>query len=202
MSDRLAVFLRAPRPGTVKTRIAADLGPGQALDIYRDLLARVLAALPARLPVELRHTPDDAGPELEPLRRDGWTLAPQGPGDLGERLARAAGEAFAAGVRRWVVVGTDTPEVTAADLAWAFANLASHDVVMGPATDGGYWLLGLSRPAPSLFTGIPWGGDGVAEATTRAAEAAGLRLARLRTLDDIDTASDWRAWRRRAGIAD
>jgi hypothetical protein len=197
MADRLVVFLRVPRLGTVKTRLAAELGPDAALEIYRDLLARVLAALPARLPVELRFTPDDAEPEIRPLLRGNWTAVPQGPGDLGERLARAAREAFDAGTRRWVVVGTDAPEITAADLAWAFSGLVASEGVVGPAEDGGYWLLGLSRFVPELFAGIPWGESGVLDATESAARSAGLRMTRLRRLADIDTAADWRAWQRR-----
>ncbi len=198
MADRLAVFLRAPRPGTVKTRIAAECGPEKTLEIYRELVAITLGALPARLPVELRFTPDDATDEIRPLLRDGWTAVPQGAGDLGERLGRAAEDAFAGGVRRWVVVGTDTPEMSAADLAWAFSGLVANDVVLGPALDGGYWLLGLSRRAPGLFGGIPWGESTVLDKTEAAARAGGLRCSRIRELADIDTAADWRAWKARS----
>ncbi len=197
MTDRLVVFLRAPRPGTVKTRIAAELGDDQALAIYRELLAVVLDALPTRLPVELRFTPDDAGAEIQPLLRSGWTAVAQGDGDLGERLARSARDAFESGARRWVVIGTDAPEITAADLAWAFSGLVANDVVVGPALDGGYWILGLSRFTTGLFEGIPWGESNVLEATETAARAAGLRLSRLRPLADIDTGADWRGYQTR-----
>ena len=99
-----------------------------------------------------------------------------------------------------VVLGTDTPELTAADLEAAFAGLEDADVVLGPATDGGYWLIGLKRPFAELFTNIPWGGPGVLTATEAAGAAAGLRIRRLRWLSDIDTAADWEAWQQRLGL--
>lgn len=196
-SDHLVIFVRAPRPGTVKTRIGAELGDPAALRIYRRLLD-VLAARLAPLPsAEWRVTPDEALEEIRPWLQAGWRAVPQGKGDLTARLIRAFGEAFAAGARRVVVIGSDCPEITAEDIRDAWRLLEEHDVVLGPAADGGYWAIGLNSPQPRLFEEIPWSTARVLEATRQRAQAAGLRHASLRTLPDIDTAADWDAWQQR-----
>ncbi len=197
MSDRLLVFLRAPRVGQVKTRLARDVGAPRALTLYRDLVERVLGSLAAIRNVQLCFTPDDAAPEVSPWLRPGWTAAPQGDGDLGLRLIHALGRAFDEGAQRVVVIGTDAPEIGSSDIADAFAVLEATDGVIGPAPDGGYWLIGLNRSVPAIFTDIPWGGPGVLAATEAAGVAAGLRIRRLRWLADIDTGADLEAWHQR-----
>ncbi len=196
---RVIVFLKAPRPGQVKTRLAADLDGEAAAGIYRMLVGRTLGRVEGLGDVELRYTPDDAEAEVEVegwRRQAGWRLRPQGAGDLGERLGRALAEAFGEGAGRVVVVGTDCPWLEASDVGDAFAALGRSDVVMGPAEDGGYWLLGMDRARPELLRGIPWSTPGVYEATLQRAREAGLRVAELRRLRDVDTLEDWRAWLR------
>jgi glycosyltransferase A (GT-A) superfamily protein (DUF2064 family) len=83
--------------------------------------------------------------------------------------------------------------VTAADIEQAWLALEEHDLVLGPATDGGYWLIALQQPQPSLFHDIPWSSEHVLQETLQRATAAGLRVHQLRTLSDVDTAEDWRA---------
>ncbi len=190
------MFLKAPRPGFVKSRIAADLDSESAVAIYQVLVGMTLSHLPAMKDVELRFTPDDAAAELGSWRRPGWSLRPQGDGDLGERLLRAVEEAFSEGAPGVVVLGGDCPEFVAKDIEDALESLAGHDVVIGPAVDGGYWLLGLRRSCPELFRGIPWGTDQVFEETRKKALAAGLSVAELRRLRDIDLLEDWRTWLR------
>jgi rSAM/selenodomain-associated transferase 1 len=153
---RLLVFLRAPREGQVKTRLAREIGPVAALEAYRALLQRTLDAAADFGPVELRFTPSDALPLVEPLLRPGWTAVAQGDGDLGERLDSAFRDAFRDGFQRVMVVGSDCPEIGPEDLGLADERLSETDVVLGPAIDGGYWLLGLRRPAPFLFRDMPW----------------------------------------------
>ena len=191
-ADRLIVFVKAPRPGSVKTRIAEALGAKAAAAIYRILAERVLANLAGLREVELRFAPDDALPEIAPWLRRGWRACPQGEGDLGVRLQRAFADAFAAGARRVVVIGSDCPEVGAADIREAWQALAGADVALGPARDGGYWLIGLAQPQPRLFTDMPWSTAGVFRQTVERAGALGLRVARLRQLADVDTAADWK----------
>jgi len=193
--QKLVIFLKAPRRGTVKTRLAAALGPEAALAAYRELVERILSQLRELPPVELRFTPDDAREEIQPRLAPGWSAASQGPGDLGTRLTRAFADAFAAGAGRVVVIGSDCPEVTAADIREAWTALGSHDLVLGPAHDGGYWLVGLRRPAPELFADISWSTASVFEETLARARSQGLGVRLLRTLRDVDTPEDWEHYR-------
>ena len=191
---RLLVFLKAPRPGVAKTRIAATLGDQAALDIHRELVTGTLARIagsPDGSDVELRFAPDDAAIEIAPWLRPGWRAVPQGGGDLGARLSRAFDDAFADGCNGVVVIGTDCPDLTAADLRAAWDALGDHDVVVGPAQDGGYWLLGTSAPRPGLFADIAWSSSSVLADTLSIARSEGLSVRLLRRLNDIDTAQDW-----------
>jgi|ERR1043166_391694 rSAM/selenodomain-associated transferase 1 len=142
--------------------------------------------------VELRFTPDDAGASVSAWLHPGWQLKPQGAGDLGEKLKRSFDESFQEGFERVVIIGSDAPEVTRKDIESAWHYLRDHDVVLGPAKDGGYWLIGLRGPQPSLFEGIPWSSSAVLEQTVLRVRAAGLTGHFLRTLADIDTEEDWR----------
>jgi rSAM/selenodomain-associated transferase 1 len=190
---RLIVFLRAPRPGFVKTRLAAALGPDSACAAYRRLIEHLLPALrESSLPVELRFTPDDAAGEVSRWLDPGWTLSPQGEGDLGDRLFRAVAESQAAGVERTLVIGTDCPYLISQDLQQAATALADADLVLGPAQDGGYWLIGLRRPIATLFEGIPWSTDRVLAVTKERAQSEGLVVRQLRCLADVDTPEDYR----------
>lgn len=195
-SEQLVILLKAPRAGLVKTRLAATIGPQEAAAAYRTLAECVFSNLRDWPGVELRHTPDDAGSELHVWQRPGWSLVPQGSGDLGDRLARAFAEHFLRGTRKVAILGADCPEVSHLDIMAAMAALENDDVVLGPATDGGYWLVGLRAPNPQLFRRIAWGTGQVYAQTEAIAAHAGLRLARLRTLSDVDTEEDWRHWRR------
>lgn len=195
-AGRVIVFLKSPRPGLVKTRLAAELDEAAAAAIGVVLVNRTTAALARWEQVELRFAPDDAQAEIERWRRSGWSMTPQGPGDLGGRLQRAFSEAFAAGGSPVLVVGTDCPGLTSEDIADAFAALAGSQVVLGPAEDGGYWLIGLRQPAPELFEGIPWSTDQVFTTTEARARASGRSVAVLRRQLDVDTLADWRRWQK------
>ncbi len=190
--EKLIVFVKAPRPGEVKTRLAKTLGNTRACEAYRTLVAAVLKNISALNGVELRFAPDDARDEIAPWLRSDWTAAPQGEGDLGERLRRASAEAFAAGAGRVVMIGSDCPDVRTADARTAWNKLRSHDVVVGPATDGGYWLIGLRAPGPELFEEIAWSSDQVLGQTFQRARTAGLSIHLLRILEDVDTEQDWK----------
>jgi len=123
----------------------------------------------------------------------GDPLEPQAPGDLGGRMAAAFAAAFAAGARRVAIVGTDVPWLDRATVARALDGLATHDAVVGPAPDGGYYLLALRAPQPALFEGIAWSGPHVLEATLAHAARLGLRTQSLPVLRDVDTLADVRA---------
>ena len=191
---RLIIFVKAPRAGFVKTRLAAALGPHGALAAYRALVERVLGELSPLRDVELRFTPDDAASEISTWLRPCWRTAPQGEDDLGARMSRAFAEAFASGATRVVLIGSDCPHVTTGDIAAAAAALDDHDAVLGPAEDGGYWLVALRAPAPGLFGQIAWSTEGVLTQTLARAQSLGLRVHLLRTLPDVDTVEDWQRY--------
>lgn len=195
--SRLLVFLKAPRPGFVKTRLAATLGTDLALAAYRALAERTLRQVAGIDRVTLCVTPDDAEPEIAPWVRPAWSVLPQGAGDLGQRLARAFVAAFAGGATRVAAIGTDCPELTAADVDAAWQALSKVDVVLGPACDGGYWLIALRQPQPAIFQGIDWGTERVLSQTLDTARQAGLSVDLLRELSDVDDEADWHAYRAR-----
>lgn len=196
---RLIVFLKAPRPGTVKTRLAATLGTVSACAAYRYLVETLLRQLPALENVELCFTPDDASSEVKPWAQPSWRLTAQGNGDLGCRLEQAFRRSFDEGAGRVIIIGSDCPDVGERDIQAAWTALSSHDVVLGPATDGGYWLIGLRAPQPDLLANIPWSTDGVLRETLERCRAAGLKTHLLRELSDVDTEADWRRFLAKVG---
>ena len=202
-SDLLLVFLKAPRPGAVKTRLASRLGSDAAAELYRALAeAEVHATRPAGGEYDrlLCFTPPDAHAEMEGWFPGEQLLAQQGA-DLGERMARAFDEGFRRGAPRVAIIGGDVPWVSRSDVAEAFRSLADHDVVLGPARDGGYYLLALARPQPGVFRGIAWSTPSVLAATVERAEALGLSVRLLEPLPDIDTVEDVRSeWERLAPL--
>jgi uncharacterized protein len=186
------VFVRAPRRGEVKTRLAAGIGADAALAVYRRLAERAVAAARGVEGAEVRihHTPAEAADEVRAWLGEGPRYLPQREGDLGERMEAAFAEAFAAGARRVVIVGSDLPALSPALLRRAFAALDASGAVLGPARDGGYYLLGLARPLPSLFEGIAWSTPAVLPATLERLRAAGVAPVLLEELADVDEPSD------------
>ena len=197
-SERLVVFVRAPRPGAVKTRLAETLGATAACDAYRVLVETLLNELSEVANLELRFTPDDASAEIKPWLRKSWQMRPQGQGSLGRRLQTAFAETLSRGAQRVAIIGSDCPSVTSRDIEAAWSALETNDVVIGPARDGGYWLIGLCQPQPTLFDGIAWSTETVLRETLQRAEAVGLRVKFLRELSDVDTEADWRAFNQEA----
>ncbi|HMJ63821.1 MAG TPA: TIGR04282 family arsenosugar biosynthesis glycosyltransferase [Candidatus Binatia bacterium] len=197
----LIVFVKAPRPGRVKTRLAQSVGSKAACLIYQILVSRVLAQVGSLRSVELRFHPAAARNEIRQWCRRGWSIAPQGGGDLGERLKRAFREAFSARFDRVALIGSDCPELTARDIEQAWNALDGNDVVLGPSRDGGYWLVALHNSIPKLFAKIPWSTDRVLAATLAHAKSARLRVHLLRELADVDTEDDWKAYLRRNAFA-
>src|SRR5262245_46417110 len=190
-ADRLIIFVKAPQAGQVKTRLAAEIGADAACAAYARLVEELLQRLRKLPRVELRFTPDDTRHRIQAWLAPGWEAQPQGSGDLGARLARAFDEAFAAGAQGVVIIGSDCPEVGAADIHAAWEGLQTSDVVLGPATDGGYWLIGLRTRQPILFADMPWSSSTVLAETLKQARKAGLKIRKLRELSDVDTAADW-----------
>lgn len=192
--EHLIIFVKAPRPGAVKTRLAQAIGPDAACAAYRQLAETLLDRLASLRNVELRFSPDDGTNDVEPWRRNDWRKAPQGGGDLGARLANAFRDAFGRGFKRVVIIGSDCPDVQPADVREAWVALRDRDLVIGPAADGGYWLIGLRHEQPTLFERIAWSSNEVFAQTIARAAAANLRTKVLRELSDVDTEADWRGF--------
>jgi rSAM/selenodomain-associated transferase 1 len=182
MRDTVIVFARAPRLGTVKRRLACDVGDRAALRFYRGNLARLLRELARdrRFRTVLAATPDHVRVRW-PVR---VPVVGQRGGDLGQRMHRAC-----AAYGRVAIVGTDIPALGAGDVAAAFRALGRAQAVFGPSEDGGYWLVALSpwRPARP-FGGVRWSTEHALADTL--ANFAGRRVALLRVLRDVDTAAD------------
>ncbi len=197
MKDKRAVLVmaKAPRPGLAKTRLAPMLGDARCACLQAALITLTAAVATSVAPgaTFVAFDPPDARDELAGLVPPGVELVPQRGGHLGERLAAAVTDVYAAYRGPLAVVGTDIPLLGARHLRGAFAVLASgDDVVLGPAHDGGYYLAGMTRPESSLFDIAPqlWGGPGVLDATVARVEADGLRCHLLEELRDLDTPED------------
>ena len=196
-AERLAVFVRAPVRGAVKTRLAATLGDQAALAAYEQLLTALCTRLSALPPhsIAMHHTPDDGAPALSRWLQSGWSVRPQGDGPLGTRLSRAVLNALAEGVQRLVIIGSDCPVIQESDIREAWRALNTHDVVLGPAEDGGYWAIGLRSPRVEVFREIAWSSAEVLQQTLARCRELHLSVHTLRPLRDIDTQADWEAWR-------
>lgn len=187
----MLIFIKNPRLGKVKTRLARTVGPEEALRIYGFLLDKTReAALAVAAQRWLFYSE-----ECETA--DGWPEADfqkfvQRGDDLGARMAAAFEQAFRAGATRAVVIGSDCPGLNGAFLDEAFSRLDDADFVLGPTPDGGYYLLGMKAPAPALFQDIPWSTETVRALTLEKIRAAGKSCSLLPELSDIDTEEDWR----------
>jgi len=192
--DQLTIFTRYPEPGQTKTRLIDELGREGAAALQKKLTEKTLQKIDQLL----------ATTTFEPvIYFEGGELAsmqswlgrdrrykPQGDGDLGEKLKRAFDDAFDAGAQRVVTIGCDCPGLAIEHINRAFDALYFHDLVLGPASDGGYYLIGIKRPLDELFENIPWGTDRVFETTVSLAQQLGLSAAILEELHDVDRPED------------
>ncbi len=176
----------------MKTRLAASIGADAALRVYRRLAEHTVAEALAVAGAEVRvhFTPADAEPAVRAWLGAGPALLPQAGGDLGARMREAFAGAFADGHRRVVIIGSDLPEMRADLLRRAIALLDEHVAVVGPARDGGYYLLGLTELVEGIFDGIAWSTPGVLAATLERLAAAGIAPVLLEPLTDVDEAGD------------
>jgi rSAM/selenodomain-associated transferase 1 len=208
MSKRrvLGLFAKWPEPGTVKTRLAhndAAWGARVAHALLLDALQRFAAVNVQRM---LVFTPAERESDFAVLTAERYALAPQQDGDLGQRLAAFFAQQFDADAHAVVTIGTDSPTLPVEYVERAFAALENADVVLGPATDGGYYLVGCGPESPPLFDNIAWSSGRVLADTIAALTEPRWRLALLPPWYDVDTSEDWELLRghlaglRRAGI--
>lgn len=198
MKPNLVVFARAPRLGTVKRRLARQVGMVEALRFHRDNTGRLLRRLgrDRRWRTWLAVTPDRDADRPGGLWPGRFTVVPQGPGDLGARMGRLFQHLPGGPV---AIVGSDIPGIECRHVAEALRALGAHDWVLGPAADGGYWLIGARRTGPlrTPFADVAWGSDRALADTL--ANLRDQRVALLPTLADVDRAEDLAALPRRSG---
>ncbi|MBD1919170.1 MULTISPECIES: TIGR04282 family arsenosugar biosynthesis glycosyltransferase [Cyanophyceae] len=196
----LLMFTRYPEPGRTKTRLIPHLGPEGAADLQRQMTEHVFTHVTAAtqglpLVVEVHF----AGGSLAQMQ--GWlgnavTYCDQSSGSLGDRLIAAFGQSFDLGRPGAIAIGSDCPALGGNHLAAALQALERVDVAIGPATDGGYYLIGLRRLETALFKDIDWGTDRVLGQTLAIATAQGLTVELLTPLTDIDYPADLPQWER------
>ncbi|UQA91958.1 TIGR04282 family arsenosugar biosynthesis glycosyltransferase [Streptomyces halobius] len=194
------VMAKTPRPGTVKTRLHPLLGPQRCAVLQAELIRHTLETTTAQgLRTYLAYAPDGGEDEdgVRDLAPAAVRLLVQRGGDLGQRLTAAVAEVFADGAGPLLVIGTDAPTLTAHHLAAAFTTLESRDVVLGPALDGGYYLIGMHSPHPQLFAldTACWSTDKVLATTFALATDTGLHAELISPLRDLDTPEDAAALR-------
>jgi uncharacterized protein len=198
VKERLIIFTRYPRPGKAKTRLIPALGAEGAASLQRQMTEHTLTQvknLASTLSVEIWFADDPSAlGQMQEWLGTEWVYQPQGEGDLGDRLITAFQAAFTTGMERVVVIGTDCPGLDADRLTQAFQALQDHDLVLGDATDGGYYLIGLRRSIPELFQGITWSTSVVRQQTEAIAHQLDLTVVHLPALSDIDYPADLPIW--------
>ena len=186
VSPKLSIFARLPVPGKVKTRLIPALGEEGAARLYARLLAQTVeVARESGLDFELRVTGGEVA-AFHALFGSDVAVVDQGEGDLGAKMARVEAPAL--------LIGSDCPGVTAPLLRAAAGALEDRRVVLGPANDGGYYLIGFSEPVPYLFDAMEWSTPSVLPETLRRLAERGMGPAVLPELADIDTAEDLAQW--------
>jgi len=187
--NKLGIFVRVPVPGAVKTRLVPPLTPDGSAKLYLAFLHDLTARLQR---TRLRPTVFVSGgspADLAPVLPRGWPVAEQRGEALGERLAAAFETLLQSPGARAVIIGSDSPDLPLTHVKRAFRLLKHRDVVLGPALDGGYYLVGLRAIAPALFRDIPWGSAAVFARTVDAVHKAGLSLALTPPWYDVDDAA-------------
>ncbi|AVH70152.1 TIGR04282 family arsenosugar biosynthesis glycosyltransferase [Nostoc sp. 'Lobaria pulmonaria (5183) cyanobiont'] len=196
--QHLIVFTRYPEPGKTKTRLIPVLGTVGAANLQREMTEHTIFQVQelqkaVAISVEVRFAGGDSQLMQDWLGLD-LVYQSQGGGDLGLRMARSLFDAFQSGAEKVIIIGTDCPGVNAQILATAFEKLDAFDLILGPALDGGYYLIGLRQPIPQLFVNIEWGTAQVFQKTVDIAQKLNLSYADLLPLADVDRPEDLPIW--------
>lgn len=189
MKDALIIFAKNPERGKVKTRLAATIGKDAALSVYQRLLSHTASITKFILVDKFVFYSDNI------LQQDVWCndlffKQTQEGNDLGERMKNAFAAIFRKDYSKIIIIGTDCPDLNADVITHAFKCLDSHDVVIGPAHDGGYYLLGIKQRCAQLFQNIRWSTHTVFEDTRMKCEHLNLNYSLLPTLRDLDLEED------------
>ncbi|HSA59206.1 MAG TPA: TIGR04282 family arsenosugar biosynthesis glycosyltransferase [bacterium] len=191
--NHLLIFAKYPEPGKVKTRLARSVGLERAALLYKEMAETVVvktAPVNGEYARTLHFDPPEKSRDFE-VWFPSLAIKPQCAGDLGLRMKSAIEESFRSGADRVVLIGSDCPDLDRPLVLESFRKLESSDLVIGPATDGGYYLIGMSRrglarQAPALFDGVLWSTASVLRETLEKAEKIGIPYALLPTLSDVD----------------
>jgi uncharacterized protein len=194
ISEQLIIFTRYPEPGKAKTRLIPVLGKEGAANLHRLMAQRTIAhALvlenSRQLSVAIHYT-DSSQQLMQDWLGTDIIYHQQSDGDLGERMSAALQKSLDLGIDKVVIIGTDCPKLKPEIIAKAFDELSDQDLVLGPAKDGGYYLIGLRRRIPELFDGINWGTSEVFADTLAIAQKLSLSIGVLPILADIDRPED------------
>jgi hypothetical protein len=186
----LLYFVKYPEPGRVKTRLAQAVGDAEAARLYREVVESNLSELgtlpPESVSLVVTFDPPEREKEVRAWLSNDHLYFPQKKGELGERLGWAFEALFGHGAKKVLAVGSDTIGLRASLIEEACEALNRSDLVLGPAKDGGYYLIGLSRPEPRLFENIPWSTPEVFNRTVACAKACELSYTLLEELEDLD----------------
>lgn len=192
--DTLIILVKNPVAGKTKTRLAASVGHPKALKMYHVLMEYTQSQTADLEEVKRMLLYSESVIEGDAWSAEKYHKGVQRGADLGDRMLNAFKDAFDQGAERAVIIGSDCPGVTTALLETALNSLKEKDVVIGPALDGGYYLLGMNALYPSLFEDIAWSTAAVADQTRQQAEKANLSIAELTPLSDVDYLEDWQSY--------
>ena len=192
------IFGRYPQPGRVKTRLAASIGNEAAADFYRLCAEHTFRQLSPFQNSSVHFycsDPDDLPKVNEWIAPYLFSIAAQTGASLGERMMNAFDSSFQQGSKKVIIIGTDAPDISSEILQSSIDALDTFDIVIGPALDGGYYLLGMKQLHGDLFKDIPWSTEDVFQKTIEKAHSHNLSVQLLPPLSDIDTIEDLTAWR-------
>lgn len=193
MNDALGILFRVPERGKVKTRLAATLGDDEAVRIYREML-KAVSINASRIPGIDLHGFYDGNERLIDDSLTFLELHPQKDGTLGQRMHGALSELLFMGYCKASLIGSDSPDLPKEYIELGFSMLDEHDLVLGPALDGGYYLIGMRRPEQAIFDDMNWGGRDVLNETLERATEIGMRTYLLPSWYDIDSEAELGRW--------
>lgn len=198
MKNVLIIFIKNPILGKAKTRVAATVGNEKALKIYKELLThtrKIVSEVEAKRLLFYTYFVDN---------EDEWEASYfekhlQCEGDLGQKMKHAFDVAFTAGAKKVAIIGSDCGDIKPEIIEEAYQQLNKNDLVIGPAEDGGYYLMGMSKPCYFVFEDKPWSNPALFNITAEHMEKKGATYALLPTLNDIDTYEDYVKWKEGKG---
>jgi rSAM/selenodomain-associated transferase 2/rSAM/selenodomain-associated transferase 1 len=197
MRNALIIFARYPEPGKVKTRLASSIGNERAAALYKQWAEKMVFESKQAKYISHRYLfyadPTDYK-RINSWSNDGFLLFAQNGNEFGDRLKEAFRKVFDDKMRKAIIIGTDVPDLSGDIIDDAVRQLDTNDIVIGPASDGGYYLIGMNRFYPELFDGIPWSTGEVLNATINKMQQVGLRYHQMSVLSDIDTIEDLNCW--------